>query len=76
MHLVLSSFCSEEDVVQGDWRPIAHSAEYTVGLFIEVCRCVELSDLARVEYQNAVVGDNGTQSVYGQDFGELRSIGR
>ena len=60
MCLVLSSFCGKEDVVQGDWRPVAHSAEYTVSLFVEIRGCIELCDSACVHDTYPVVSNNGS----------------
>jgi hypothetical protein len=67
--LQYSIFClrlrlgSPSDILQRDGRPIAHPPEDTISHGIQLCRRVELGNLARVNHTDPVVPYDGSQSI-------------
>ena len=59
------------DLIKCDATTFAHAAEDTTGCVEEVRRGVELGNLARIEYADPVVTDDGTQPICKEDCQEI-----
>lgn len=58
---------SENDVVQGDGRPLAHAVEDATGIPEKIFGCVKFGDCARIHDTNPIVTDDSSETIYSWD---------